>query len=158
MRKIACTVLVCLAAVGCGVANEAAKPAAATATASTSVSAQVVDPYLKIHAGLAKDTVDGLKASAGEVAAAAKGLGAPAAKVEAAATELAAAEDIKAAREKFGALSEAIDQYASANKLGWPQDVRKAWCPMVNKPWLQKGSEIANPYYGKEMPTCGEFK
>jgi hypothetical protein len=29
---------------------------------------------------------------------------------------------------------------------------------MVNKPWLQEGATIANPYYGKEMPTCGSFR
>jgi hypothetical protein len=39
-----------------------------------------------------------------------------------------------------------------------PDGVRQAWCPMAMKPWVQRGSMIANPYYGKEMPTCGEFK
>jgi hypothetical protein len=29
---------------------------------------------------------------------------------------------------------------------------------MVHKPWLQEGSAIANPYYGKEMPDCGSFR
>jgi hypothetical protein len=29
---------------------------------------------------------------------------------------------------------------------------------MANKPWLQKGDTLSNPYYGKEMPTCGNFR
>jgi hypothetical protein len=29
---------------------------------------------------------------------------------------------------------------------------------MVQKPWLQASATIENPYYGKEMPTCGSFR
>jgi hypothetical protein len=29
---------------------------------------------------------------------------------------------------------------------------------MANKPWLQKGEKIQNPYYGTEMLECGELK
>ena len=36
--------------------------------------------------------------------------------------------------------------------------MRLAYCPMVNKPWLQKDKEIRNPYYGAAMLTCGSFK
>jgi len=39
-----------------------------------------------------------------------------------------------------------------------PEGVRVAVCPMVQKPWLQKGDAIANPYYGKEMLTCGSLR
>lgn len=155
MRARVLALAVALAAFGCG----GGAPARSAASAGEGkLSAQLVDPYLKIHAALAKDSLDGLKASAGEVATAATGLGAAASKIDTAAVQLASAGDLKTAREKFGDLSEAIDQYASAGKLSLPQDVRKAYCPMANKPWLQKGSEISNPYYGKEMPTCGEFK
>ncbi len=37
-------------------------------------------------------------------------------------------------------------------------DVKKAYCRMVKKFWLQKGDQIANPYYGSSMLRCGEFK
>jgi Cu(I)/Ag(I) efflux system membrane fusion protein len=30
-------------------------------------------------------------------------------------------------------------------------------CPMTKGNWLQTNDKIANPYYGKEMPTCGEL-
>jgi hypothetical protein len=29
---------------------------------------------------------------------------------------------------------------------------------MAQKPWLQQGTAINNPYYGKSMPTCGSFR
>ena len=39
-----------------------------------------------------------------------------------------------------------------------PDGVKVAFCPMVNKPWMQEGETLANPYYGKAMPTCGSFR
>ena len=65
--------------------------------------------------------------------------------------------DIASVRDKFGVLSEAIDTYMTGMKLSAP-GVRVAVCPMVNKPWLQKGDALENPYYGKEMLTCGNFR
>ena len=29
-------------------------------------------------------------------------------------------------------------------------------CPMVDADWLQTSEEVANPYYGSEMPRCGQ--
>jgi hypothetical protein len=102
--------------------------------------------------------MDGVKANAGDVATAASALGAPAMKIDTAAVQLAAATELADAREKFATLSEAIDAYMTGLKLTPPEGVRVAVCPMVHKPWLQEGSAIANPYYGKEMPTCGSFR
>ena len=45
-----------------------------------------------------------------------------------------------------------------ANKISAGKDVKVAFCTMVRKPWLQREKEIHNPYYGSQMPTCGEFK
>ena len=47
---------------------------------------------------------------------------------------------------------------ATGLQLKAPEGVRVAVCPMVQKPWLQKGDAIANPYYGKEMLTCGSLR
>ncbi len=118
----------------------------------------IVDPYLKIQSALADDSMDGVKANAGDIATASTALGAPAMKIDTAAVQLAAAAELPDAREKFGTLSEAIDAYMTGLKLKAPEGVRVAVCPMVHKPWLQEGSTIANPYYGKEMPTCGNFR
>jgi Cu(I)/Ag(I) efflux system membrane fusion protein len=129
-----------------------------TPAAGSEMPHSIVDPYLKIQAALADDSTDGVKQNAGEIATAATALGAPAMKIDTAAVQLASAGDLADAREKFGALSEAVDVYMTGLKLKAPDGVRVAMCPMVNKPWLQEGSTIANPYYGKEMPTCGSFR
>ena len=118
----------------------------------------IIDPYLKIQSALADDSMDQVKANAGNIATAATALGAPAMKIDMAAVQLSSATELPAAREKFGALSDAIDAYMRGLKLTPPEGVRVAVCPMVNKPWMQEGSTIANPYYGKEMPTCGNFR
>ena len=141
----------------------AAACAPAPQTANTPASGSemprsVVDPYLKIQSALADDSIEGVKANAGEIATAATALGAPAMKIDTAAVQLASTTELPDAREKFGTLSEAIDAYMTGLKLKAPEGVRAAVCPMVHKPWLQEGSTIANPYYGKEMPSCGNFR
>ncbi|MBI4484933.1 MAG: DUF3347 domain-containing protein [Acidobacteria bacterium] len=118
----------------------------------------IVDPYLKIQAALAEDSIEGVRQNAGEIATASAALGAPAMKIDMAAVQLTSAGEIEDARAKFGRLSEAIDVYMKGFKMTAPEGVRPAWCPMVSKPWLQEGDVIANPYYGKAMATCGEFR
>ncbi|HEV8212077.1 MAG TPA: hypothetical protein VGP77_18270 [Vicinamibacterales bacterium] len=146
--------LVLLAAGACAPAPQTDK----TPKAGSEMSRAVLDPYLKIQAALSNDTMDGVKANAGEVATASTALGAPAMKIDTAAVQLASAVEIEDAREKFGTLSEAIDTYMTGLKLKPPEGVRVAFCPMVHKPWLQTASTIDNPYYGKSMLTCGDFR
>jgi hypothetical protein len=44
-------------------------------------------------------------------------------------------------------------------KLKAPEGIKVAVCPMVQKPWLQAdATNIQNPYFGKEMLTCGSFR
>ena len=154
-----CAILVVVAAAACAPAPHAGK----TPAAGTAMSTSIVDPYLKIQAALADDSTEGVHANAGMLVTAATALGSPAMKIDTAAIQLAAASeaeppDIKDVREKFGTLSEALDVYMTGLHLTPPQGVKVAVCPMVNKPWLQEGSALANPYYGKEMPTCGSFR
>jgi hypothetical protein len=129
-----------------------------TPAAGAEMPRTIIDPYLKIQSALANDSMDQVKANAGDIATAAASLGAPAMKIDMAAVQLTAATELPAARDRFGVLSEAIDAYMTGLKLTPPEGVRVAVCPMVHKPWLQEGSAIANPYYGKEMPTCGSFR
>jgi Cu(I)/Ag(I) efflux system membrane fusion protein len=75
-----------------------------------------------------------------------------------AAKTVGAAADIKAAREAFGPLSDAVVAAAKAEGYKDLADVKLAYCPMVQKSWLQKGDQIQNPYYGQAMSSCGEFK
>jgi hypothetical protein len=122
------------------------------------MSRAVIDPYLKIQTALFNGSIDDLRGNAGSIATAATALGAPAMKIDTSALQLASAGDLADAREKFGALSEAIDTYMTGLQLRPPEGVKVAFCPMVKKPWLQEGSTLANPYYGSAMPTCGSFR
>lgn len=122
------------------------------------MSRAVLDPYLKIQAALADDSMEGVKANAGNVVTAATALGAPAMKIDTAAVQLAAAAELGDARSKFGTLSEAIDAYMTGLKLKAPEGLKVAVCPMVHKPWMQAEADIRNPYYGKSMQTCGNFR
>jgi hypothetical protein len=140
------------------IACAAAPQTSSTPKAGDTLSATIVDPYLQIQQALSDDSIEGVKAHAGEIATAATALGAPAMKIDTAAVQLASTTDIEAARDKFGALSLAIENYMTGLKLKPPDDVKVAYCPMVLKPWLQKAGTIDNPYYGKSMLTCGNFK
>lgn len=149
-----CSILLMVAAAACAPAPQTSNTPAAGAT----MSAAVLDPYLKIQEALADDSMEGVKQNAGQIATASSALGAPAMKIDTAALQLASAVEIDDARTKFATLSEAIDNYMTGLQLKAPEGVRVAVCPMVQKPWLQKGEAIANPYYGKEMLTCGTLR
>jgi len=129
-----------------------------TPKAGAEMSRAVLDPYLKIQAALADDSMEGVTANAGNLATAATALGSPAVKIDMAAVQLSSAGEIGYAREKFGTLSEAIDNYMTGLKLKAPEGLKVAVCPMVQKPWLQAEADIRNPYFGKEMLTCGSFR
>ena len=146
--------LVLLVASACAPAPQTNK----TPKAGAAMSRSVIDPYLKIQEALSDDKMDGVKANAGNVATAAAALGAPAMKIDTTAVQLANAVEIDDARDKFGALSEAIDTYMTGLKLKAPEGIRVAVCPMVHKPWLTASATIDNPYYGKSMSTCGSFR
>ena len=118
------------------------------------IPASIVDGYLKIHAALAGDKTDGVQAAAKALAADARALGAAGEKTQAAAGKLATATDIKTARAAFGDLSDAVIALVGGDS----KDVKKAYCPVVKKYWLQKGEQIENPYYGSQMLRCGSFQ
>ena len=118
----------------------------------------IVGSYLEIHARLATDKFDGIKGPAAALATRAEGLGEAGAGMAKAARTVGNAPDLKAARDAFGGLSDAV--IAAAKAEGWKDlsDVKLAYCPMVQRSWLQKDEKISNPYYGSAMLTCGEFK
>jgi hypothetical protein len=148
------TLVLFVGALACAACN---RPAVSAAPA-VPMSRAVIDPYLKIGAALASDSIEGVTASAGELATAASALGAAAFRIDTAAVELTGAADLQDARAKFGVLSEVIDAYMSNQHLTSPEGVRVAFCPMVLKPWLQKDGDLRNPYYGSQMLTCGSFR
>jgi hypothetical protein len=118
----------------------------------------IVDPYLEIHAQLAADKVEGVKERAQTIAARAAEMGESAAAILNAANLLERATDLKAAREAFGKLSDALIAAAKADNWRDLGDVKLAYCPMAKGYWLQKDEKIRNPYYGSSMLECGEFR
>jgi hypothetical protein len=126
-------------------------------SASESLKA-IVESYLTIQSQLAADQIAQVKVPARAIAARAATMGKEGANIAKAATSLENAADIKSARDAFGALTDAL--LAAGNAEGWKdvEGVRLTFCPMVNRSWLQKDGQIRNPYYGKAMLTCGEFK
>jgi hypothetical protein len=120
--------------------------------------AALIDPYLKAQALLADDKTDGLPAIGAALETAAGALGKDGAPIAAAAKKLRAAAKIDAARAAFGDLSVALVAYSESSKSGLGKDLHLAYCPMADKPWVQRGEDIKNPYYGSEMLTCGMIK
>jgi hypothetical protein len=118
----------------------------------------IIASYMDIHAHLFTDKMDGIKPASAAIAAQASRLGTGGAAMATAAKRMEAAADLNAARDAFGALSDAV--IAAGKAEGWKDvpDIKVAYCPMVGKSWLQKGGSIRNPYYGSMMPTCGEFR
>ena len=63
------------------------------------------------------------------------------------------AKDLKQARNAFGELSVTAEKMV-AGQPGY----HVFYCPMVKKDWVQQSTEVANPYLGKDMLTCGVEK
>ena len=63
-------------------------------------------------------------------------------------------------REHFELLSK--DIYDLVKAFGSGQVLYNFFCPMYNNGkgayWISETKEIKNPYFGKEMPTCGTIK
>ena len=118
----------------------------------------IVGPYLKIQTALYNDSVDNVRANAGNIATAATALGSPAFKIDTAATQLTSAGELPDAREKFARLSDAIITYMDGLHLTPPEGVSVAQCETTQKQWLQEGDSIANPYDGLSAPACGSVR
>ena len=119
----------------------------------------VYDSYLKIQAELAKDSIKGVDENANAIAKAVRGddMKMLSSDVATQAETLAKVKDLKTAREVFKPLSKSLIKYLADNKAG-KGTYHEAYCPMVKASWLQTEKDIRNPYMGKEMLTCGEFK
>src|SRR4051795_11529673 len=95
--------------------------------------------YEKVCDALAADDLAGAKTAAGDLG-------------EDGAT-LAKSDSLKEARTAFEKLSDKAKQLA-AGQFGY----YIVNCPMLKKDWVQTSEKIANPYFGKEMLSCGEIK
>ncbi len=66
---------------------------------------------------------------------------------------LAKSSSLKEARVAFEKLSDRAKQLANGQPGYFVVN-----CPMLKKDWVQTSEKIGNPYYGKEMATCGEIR
>jgi len=66
--------------------------------------------------------------------------------------------DIQTLRKQFVELSQAMVDYFKKFNPKW-ENVYAFECSMANDnkgaPWLQRGSSLKNPYFGKAMESCG---
>lgn len=64
-------------------------------------------------------------------------------------------KDLAQQREHFKSFSDNLSLLAKAVKLS-TQPVYQQYCPMKRAHWLSSETAIKNPYFGKQMPTCGK--
>ena len=100
---------------------------------------QFLAAYEKVRSALAADDLAAAKAAASDIG----NDGMP----------LVKSTSLKEARVAFEKLSDKAKQLA-AGQPGY----YVANCPMLKKDWVQTSEKIGNPYYGKEMASCGEIK
>lgn len=120
----------------------------------------VFDNYVKVQTALAGDSFEGVAGAAAEMAKAARADANKQAlppKVAPQTDALAKARDLSAARTAFKSLSESLIQYLKDQRVP-TGTYHEAYCPMAKASWLQTDTTIANPYLGKEMLRCGQFK
>jgi Protein of unknown function (DUF3347) len=58
-------------------------------------------------------------------------------------------------REHFTSLSKNLYEVLKGMKLN-STVIYEQYCPMKKATWLSETATIKNPYYGKQMPTCGK--
>ena len=127
----------------------------------------VVDAYLKIHASLSGDRMDGVADAAKSIAQLARKLDASKVtgenaaqyrdipqKLVKSADALAKETTLKDAREKLKELGKPMALWATLSK---PAGIWAVYCSMAPGSWLQKQGEIRNPYYGAAMLNCGQI-
>jgi protein SCO1/2 len=138
-------------------AADAAASAAQAPTVPAATATPIVEPYLRIQQALSADTLAGITTAARRIVSEAAKLGASAESIRLAASEFQQSDDLKSARAAFGRLGDAIITYARTSNVGIGSGVNVAYCPMVRKHWLQRGTKIQNPYYGKTTLECGRI-
>jgi hypothetical protein len=100
---------------------------------------QFLAAYEKVRSALAGDDLGGAKSGAGALSE------------DGAA--LAKSSSLKEARIAFEKLSDKAKKLAAGQPGYYVVN-----CPMLKKDWVQVSEKIGNPYFGKEMATCGEIK
>lgn len=122
----------------------------AQASAQDKAVAAAFDHYEQIRVALSADTLAAVAQHAAMLAEIAEKVGGAAAK--ASAEGLTKATSLDDARAHFSDLSIVMVPKFQAEKI---PGASAYICPMKQKPWMQRGDTIANPYFGKAMSACG---
>lgn len=147
---------------GCTAASVAGAPTVATNSGAKSPLPQpvqaVFDSYFNVQSALAADSFPDFQTAARSLARISQATGNSISSNAVRQSEnLAKAADLASARRLFKPLSESLITWLHDQKS--PAGVyREAYCPMANASWIQVGETINNPYMGKKMLRCGEFK
>jgi len=126
----------------------------------------VLVEYLKIQEALAADTTEGIEGAVQAIQTSAKTLhpghaaGGHAEHYKNIPQDLLAAcerfhdaEDIGSIRQAFKDLSKPVSMWVTMAK---PEHTSVMYCSMEKAGWVQRGSKVANPYFGKQMASCGQ--
>lgn len=145
----------------------------ATTTPKISING-IVDAYLHLKNALASDNSKDAATAGSEILTAMYNMDTALMDVPQRKAYLAISDDLKEnaehistnagkiehQREHFGMLS--TDIYDLIKGFGTDKPLYKDYCPMAfdkkGAVWLSEVKEIKNPYFGNEMPTCGEVK
>ncbi|WP_309385305.1 DUF3347 domain-containing protein [Cerasicoccus frondis] len=132
---------------------------------------QIVDtlmqPYYKMHEGLAADDLAKVQAGGKELAEAMKNAPTDPDFVDTtnalstSATAMSKAPDLKSARKDFHVISQELIKLLKHEGAHDGSKHFVHFCPMAHDgqgaAWIQPNKDTANPYYGKMMLKCGEF-
>jgi Cu(I)/Ag(I) efflux system membrane fusion protein len=126
----------------------------------------ILSEYLEIHAALAADETRGVEEAVRAIEPLARKLRPETATAEhaehyaniprdilAACDRLEEAKEIGSIRDAFAELSRPLSMWVT---MARPKGMSVMYCPMRKAGWVQRGSEVANPYYGAKMSSCGE--
>ncbi len=124
----------------------------------------VLTAYFTLKNDLVADNAATAKTHATELAAAIKAVPADKIpteqqaawkKIQISTTRIGEAKDIDAQRDYFAILSDNMIAITKALKVN-AVPVYQQYCPMKKVNWLSEAAAIKNPFYGKQMLTCGQ--
>ena len=77
-------------------------------------------------------------------------------------SSLGSSKDLKTARENFEKISKLFYRELSCSAENLKKPFYKVFCPMAfdgrGAFWVQENDEVRNPYFGPDMPGCGEVQ
>lgn len=115
------------------------------------VKKKLLTGYVEVQERLAADDLPGAKNSASNLLA--SGLQKSNKDLKSAFAQVNKASTLESARDAFKKVSKLVIELEQSNLAN---EYIIAYCPMAGAKWIQKNGDLRNPYFGKEMLTCGE--